>query len=181
MRLDWAPATEHPELLAGPVERALAALVRKGVLAPAEVEVAAIDPDLADTAALVEASGMAMADMANCIVIAGQRAGEERVCAALVLGTTRADVNRTVRKALDVRKCSFLPMDEAVERTGMEYGGITPLGLPEGWRLLVDPAVVERGAVVVGSGLRRSKLRLPGATAARLPGAEVVEGLGLPL
>ena len=41
-----------------------------------------------------------MDDMANCIVISGQRAGEERVCAALVLGTTRADVNGLVRRPL---------------------------------------------------------------------------------
>src|SRR5690606_34976171 len=139
-----------------------------------------IDPDLADTAALVEATGLPMDDMANCIVIAGQRAGEERVCAVLVLGTTRADVNRTVRKALDVRKCSFLPMDQAVARTGMEYGGITPVGLPEGWPVLVDAAVLDRELIVIGSGVRRSKVRLRGRLAAELPAVEVVEGLGLP-
>ncbi|AXH97855.1 hypothetical protein DV701_02525 [Ornithinimicrobium avium] len=145
------------------------------------VEVVEIDPDLADTVVLVEASGMDMADMANCIVVAGRRAGEERVCAALVLGTTRADVNTTVRKRLDVRKCSFMPMDDAVERTGMEYGGITPVGLPAGWPVLVDSRVVARDAIVIGSGVRRSKLRLPGALAALLPGAEVVDGLAVPL
>ncbi|GAA1183242.1 YbaK/EbsC family protein [Ornithinimicrobium humiphilum] len=181
MRLDWVPATDRPDLLAEPVRVALERLLAEGVLEPPDVEVAEIDPDLADTAELVEASGLPMDDMANCIVIAGQRGGEERVCAALVLGTTRADVNRTVRKALDVRKCSFLAMDEAVGRTGMEYGGITPLGLPAGWRVLVDEAVPARGSIIVGSGLRRSKLRLAGTVAARLPGAEVVPGLGLPV
>ncbi|GGK74988.1 YbaK/EbsC family protein [Ornithinimicrobium pekingense] len=180
MRLDWVPALERPDLLAAPVRRALEGMAQQGPVDVAGVKVAEIDPDLADTAALVEASGMPMDDMANCIVISGQRAGEERVCAALVLGTTRADVNRTVRKALDVRKCSFLATDEAVERTGMEYGGITPLGLPDGWRVLVDAAVLDRDAVVIGSGVRRSKLRMGGRTVAHLPAVEIVDGLGLP-
>ena len=176
MTLTWTPALERPELLAGPVRQTLEAMAADGEDLTA-VEVAGIDPDHADTAVLVEATGWDLRDMANCIVIAGARAGEERVCAALVLGHTRADVNTTVRKRLDVRKCSFMPMDDAVGRTGMEYGGITPLGLPDDWPVLVDARVVDRQQIVVGSGLRRSKLRLPGAMAARLPGAEVVDGL----
>ena len=95
-----------------------------------------------------------------------------------MLASTRADVNGLVRKRLAARKASFAPMDDAVALTGMEYGGITPLGLPEGWPVLVDAAVAAAPAVVVGSGVRGSKLALPGAVAARLPGAEVVEGLG---
>jgi prolyl-tRNA editing enzyme YbaK/EbsC (Cys-tRNA(Pro) deacylase) len=180
VRLDWVPALEHPALLAEPVRRALEELARQDGRTVSGIEVAEIDPDLADTAALVAASGLPMDDMANCIVISGHRAGEERICAALVLGTTRADVNRTVRTSLDVRKCSFMPMEDAVQRTGMEYGGITPVGLPDGWRVLVDAAVLDRQQIVIGSGVRRSKLRLPGDVAAHLPGVEVVEGLGLP-
>ena len=61
----------------------------------------------------------------------------------MVLATTRADVNGVVRRRLDVRKASFAPMAEAVELTGMEYGGITPIGLPAGWPVLVDPRVVD--------------------------------------
>ena len=101
------------------------------------------------------------------------------MAAVLVLGYTRADVNRTVRKALDVRKCSFMSMDDAVARTGMEYGGITPVGLPDDWPVLVDARVLEREAVVIGSGVRRSKLRLPGAATADLPGVQVLDGLAV--
>jgi len=60
----------------------------------------------------------------------------------------------------------------------MEYGGITPLGLPAQWRLLIDSAVAEEPAVVVGSGLRRSKVVVAGSLLAALPGATVVAGLG---
>ena len=177
MRLDWVPALERPDLLAAPVRSALQGMRSAGAVDVGRVEVAEIDPDLADTADLVEATGMDLHDMANCLVVAGSRAGEERVAAVLVLGHTRADVNRTVRKALDVRKCSFMSMDDAVARTGMEYGGITPLGLPDDWPVLVDVRVLEREAVVIGSGARRSKLRLPGAVTADLPGVQVVDGL----
>ena len=59
----------------------------------------------------------------------------------------------------------------------MEYGGITPIGLPDGWPVLIDPAVLEQQSVVIGSGLRRSKLLLPPKLLTELPGADVVEGL----
>jgi prolyl-tRNA editing enzyme YbaK/EbsC (Cys-tRNA(Pro) deacylase) len=61
----------------------------------------------------------------------------------------------------------------------MEYGGITPVGLPPGWRLLLDAAVPEIETAIIGSGVRGSKLLLPGPALAALPGAEVIEGLAL--
>jgi prolyl-tRNA editing enzyme YbaK/EbsC (Cys-tRNA(Pro) deacylase) len=115
---------------------------------------------------------------ANCVVVAGRRGGDERVAACVVLATTRADVNGLVRRLLDVRKASFLAMDLAVEWTGMEYGGITPVGLPEDWFVLVDAAVVAAPYVVIGSGVRRSKLALPGEALRDLPNVQVVDGLG---
>ena len=105
---------------------------------------APIDPDLADTAAFCEAYDVPLADSANCLVVAGRRGEVTTYAACVVLATTRADINSTVRKLLDVRKASFLPMDRAVELTGMEYGGITPIGLPDGWPVLVDSRVIER-------------------------------------
>ena len=167
------PAVEHPDLVAAPVAAALA-----GWPGAAEVAVVDIDPDLADTAAMSEAYDIPMTAGGNCVVVSGSRAGEERIAACVVRADTRADVNTLVRKLLDVRKCSFLPMDRAVEETGMEYGGITPLGLPAGWRILVHDALLDEPVVVIGSGVRRSKLLVPGRLLAELPGAEVVEGLG---
>ena len=166
------PPAEHPELLGDPVARALAAWPHA-----AEVAVVEIDPSLADTAAMSQAYDVPMTVSANCVVVAGRRAGEERVAACVVRADTRADVNNLVKRELDVRKASFLAMDRAVEESGMAYGGITPVGLPGDWRLLVDARCVDIDVAVVGSGLRRSKLLLPGARLADLPGAEVVEGL----
>ncbi|AXB46616.1 YbaK/EbsC family protein [Amycolatopsis albispora] len=172
--LSVEPATQRTDLLAEPVAKALAALENHRE----EAGVAPIDPELADTAAFCEAYGSPLAASANCVVVSGKRAGEVRYAAAMVLATTRADVNNVIKRRLDVRKASFAPMAEAVELTGMEYGGITPVGLPEGWPILVDKAVAEAPELVVGSGIRGSKLLVSGALLASLPGAEVVEDLG---
>jgi prolyl-tRNA editing enzyme YbaK/EbsC (Cys-tRNA(Pro) deacylase) len=88
-------------------------------------------------------------------------------------------VNGAVRRHLDVRKASFLSTEQAVELTGMEHGGITPIGLPGAWPVLVDQALVDDRVVVIGSGVRRSKILLPGRLLAELPAAVVLEGLGL--
>ncbi|MGO3795510.1 MAG: YbaK/EbsC family protein, partial [Pauljensenia sp.] len=90
-----------------------------------------------------------------------------------------ADVNHVVKKTLDVRKASFWPQEHAVEASGMEYGGITPVGVPAQWRLLIDERVAV-GWSCIGSGLRRSKLFVTGDLLVALPGAEVVEGLAVP-
>jgi prolyl-tRNA editing enzyme YbaK/EbsC (Cys-tRNA(Pro) deacylase) len=172
--LECVPALERPDLLADPVAAALRDWSRA-----AEVAATEIDPDLADTAALTSAYGLPLSASANCVVVSGRRGGEERVAACVVRADTRADVNNLVKRTLDVRKASFLPMERAVEETGMEYGGITPVGLPAGWRLLVDATVLDVEVAVIGSGLRRSKLLLAGRDLAELPGVEVVEGLGV--
>ena len=163
------------ELLAPPVAAALRAVPAVA----AQAHTVAIDPDLAETAALTERFGLDPEASANCVIVLGKRGGEVRPAACVILASTRADVNGLVRRTLDARKCSFAPQDWAVAETGMEYGGITPVGVPDGWPILVDRDVTEQPWVLLGSGLRRSKLALPGASLAELPGAQVLEGLGL--
>ncbi|MER5888434.1 YbaK/EbsC family protein [Streptomyces sp. NPDC001941] len=139
------------------------------------------DPDIADTAAFVEHYGKDLIETsANCVVVAGRRGGETTLAACLVLSHTRVDVNGVVRRQLDARKASFASMDTATGETGMEYGGITPIGLPADWPVLVDAAVADTEWVLIGSGRRRGKLIVPGKAFAQLPGAVVVEGLGTP-
>jgi prolyl-tRNA editing enzyme YbaK/EbsC (Cys-tRNA(Pro) deacylase) len=168
------PALDRPDLLGAPVAAALKAFDPADA---AMVGVAEIDPALADTAEFCAAYGSPLDGSANCVVVAGRRGEDVRYAACLVLATTRADVNSVVRKRLNARRASFAAMDDAVARSGMEYGGITPIGLPEDWPVLVDSAVAAAPAVVIGSGVRHSKLALPGSLAARLPGAELIEGL----
>ena len=172
--LEFQPALSEPRLLAPPVLAALRAWP------PAEeVQVAEIDPALADTAAFCERYGVPLEESANCVVIAAKRAGETTYAACVVAATTRADVNGLVRRHLGARKASFGPVDAVTAATGMEYGGITPIGLPAGWPVLVDAAVAKLGAAVIGSGIRGSKLWLPGRLLADIPGAQLLPGLGI--
>jgi prolyl-tRNA editing enzyme YbaK/EbsC (Cys-tRNA(Pro) deacylase) len=175
-RLVTDKAADRPDLLAAPVIAAVAAFAGgDGVF------VAPIDPGLADTAAFCEAYDVLPSASANCVVVSGRRAGEQRWAAAVVLATTRADVNGVIRRKMDVRKVSFAAMADAVEATGMQYGGITPIGLPAGWPILIDAAVAAAGPVVIGSGIRGSKIVIDGAALVELPGAEVIEGLANPI
>ena len=138
------------------------------------------DPRWADTAVFVQHYGQELLEQsANCVVVAGKRGGETTLAACVVLSTTRVDVNGVVRRRLGARKASFASMDTATQETGMEYGGITPIGLPGGWPVLIDSAVVDLPYVLVGSGRRRGKLLVPGKAFAELPGAVVLEGLGV--
>jgi prolyl-tRNA editing enzyme YbaK/EbsC (Cys-tRNA(Pro) deacylase) len=172
--LTWLPAHLHLDLLGEPVAAVVAEL-------SGPVWVATIDEDAADTAAFTDVYGVPAVASANCVVVAARRAGETTMAACLVLATTRADVNGLVRRHLGARKASFAPQDVAVAESGMAYGGITPVGLPASWPVLVDAAVAASDLVVIGSGTRGSKLAVPGAVLAGLPGAVVLEGLGQPL
>jgi prolyl-tRNA editing enzyme YbaK/EbsC (Cys-tRNA(Pro) deacylase) len=173
--LVFAPALSRPDLLADPVAAALSAHDL-----PDPVEVAAIDADLADTAAFCATYRVGLDESANCVVVAGRRGQVIRFAACVVLATTRVDVNGVVRRWLDVRKVSFASREDAVGATAMEFGGITPIGLPTDWPVLVDAAVLTAPRVIIGSGLRRSKLSLPGKALAAVPDVEVIENLGLP-
>ena len=113
------------------------------------------DPELADTAAFCEHYGTSLDDSANAIVV--------------------------VRKRLGARKASFASADETRELTGMEIGGVTPIGLPDGLEVWIDAAVTERDRVVIGGGVRSSKVWVAPADLARLPNVEVVEDLAKPI
>ncbi len=162
--LSFVPASEAPELVAAPVRPYL----QDGLW------VSAIDPGLADTAEFCEHYGVGLDISANCVVVEARRADRVWFAACVVLATTRANVNGIVRKHLGARKISFAPMDSAVSLTGMEYGGITPVGLPDDWPILVDANVVGQQRVMIGSGIRGSKLLADGGLLASLPNAEVL-------
>jgi prolyl-tRNA editing enzyme YbaK/EbsC (Cys-tRNA(Pro) deacylase) len=178
---DFDTATPAPDCLdelTAPVADAVRAW--QGVVPADRILYVDTDPRWADTAVFVEHYGRDLLERsANCVVVAGKRAGGIRLAACVVLSTARADVNGVVRRQLGARKASFAPMETATGETGMEYGGITPVGLPTGWPVLVDSAVVDLPYVLIGSGRRRGKLLIPGKALAELPGAVVLEGLGV--
>jgi len=168
--LTWLPAADRPDLLGATVAAALT-----GLSGPAWV--AEIDDSAADTAAFTETYQVPAAASANCVVVAARRSGETTLAACLVLATTRADVNGLVRRHLGARKASFAPQDVAVAESGMAYGGITPIGLPADWPVLVDARVVAMPHVIIGSGVRHSKIAIAGPALGALPGAQVIPDL----
>ncbi|RZS63606.1 prolyl-tRNA editing enzyme YbaK/EbsC (Cys-tRNA(Pro) deacylase) [Agromyces ramosus] len=169
--LDFTAAADSAELLAAPTAAAIEAADAADA---ADVLVAAIDPGLADTAAFCANYEISMADGANCVIVQARRGERTWYAACLVRGSDRADVNGVVRRHLDARKLSFASMDDAVALTGMEYGGITPLGLPADWAILVDESVAAHERLIIGSGIRGSKLLVTGAFLASLPNVEVL-------
>lgn len=166
------PALEVIDQLADPVARRLNdARVREAAETVLYVDT---DPANADTAVFSEVYGVPMEVSANCVVVAAKRGGEITMAACLALAHTRVDVNKAVRKYLGARKASFASVEQAVAETGMEYGGITPIGLPASWPVLVDEDVAVTPYVLIGSGRRRGKLILPGNAVVVLAGADVL-------
>ncbi len=158
-----------------PAER-LAAHLPACVLAalpPAGVTVFAVADEASDTAAFSARYGFDLEDCANTIVLRYRRDGVERHAGVVSLGARRLDVNGAVKAHLGARKVSFADREAATALTGMAFGGITAFGLPMGWRILVDEAVMTRGEVVMGAGVRPVKLLLPPRLLASLPGVEV--------
>jgi len=168
-KLTFVPVADAMNLVGAPVRRHIEGAGGEGLW------VSEIDPELADTAAFCEHYDVALDVSANCVVVEAKRADRVWHAACIVLATTRADVNGVVRKHVDARKISFASMDAAVSLTGMEYGGITPVGLPADWPILIDRNVVDQPRVIIGSGIRGSKLLVESDALAALPAAEVLD------
>ncbi len=168
-KLSFVPAKDNKFLVAKPVGDYLEQHN------PDAVWVSEIDAGLADTAAFCEHYQIGMDISANCVVLKAKREGRTWYAACLVLATDRADVNGIVRKELEASKISFAPMDEATSLSRMEYGGITPIGLPEDWPILIDSNVLKHDKVVIGSGIRGSKIYTATSVLAALPNAKVID------
>ncbi|MGW4202914.1 YbaK/EbsC family protein [Streptomyces sp. NPDC004726] len=175
---DARPAPDCLDLLTAPVAEAVRTW--SGPVSADQLLYVDTDPEIADTAAFVAHHGQELlSQSANCVVVAGKRGGATTLAACLVPSSARVDVNGAVRKQLGARKASFASMETAIGETGMEYGGITPIGLPGRWPLLVDSVVSDMPWVLIGSGRRRGKLIVPGKAFAGLPGVVVLDGLGV--
>lgn len=107
-----------------------------------EFEEMECDPDLADTVLFCEAYGVPLNRSANTILVASRRP-EGRLVACLVLATTRLDVNGLVRQRMGVKKASFANAAQTRELTGMEIGGVTIFGLPQGVPVWIDSRVLD--------------------------------------
>ena len=144
-----------------------------------EYELVECDPDLADTAAFCEAYGYSAEDSANAIVVVG-KGDPPSFAMCLVLADSRLDVNKVVRQKFEARKASFASLDQTIELTGMQIGGVTPFGTTTTLPLWIDSRVMERERLIIGGGSRDRKLLVPPSTLVGHPNSEVVEGLAKP-
>ena len=155
------------------VQDALAAL-------QADFTVIDIDPAFTHTADFCAQYGYSPELSGNAIVVASKRPpGHNAVC--LATATTRLDVNRRVRGLLGVRKLSFAPADLTMQLTGMEIGGVTPFGLPEGLPVYVDARIMSLDEILVGGGNRSTKISVNPEVFDRMPSVSVIAGLAYPL
>ena len=83
--LNVVPALDRPDLLAPPVERALRVAVDV-----ADVQVAPIDPTLADTAEFCAAYGVELGASANCVIVRASRGQTSRLAACVVCWSPHA-------------------------------------------------------------------------------------------
>ena len=139
-------------------------------------KVFACDTALADTAAFCEQYGFGQNQSANTIVVASKTEPAKYAC-CVVLATTKLDVNKKVCQLLGVKKASFAPMEQALELSKMEYGGVTVFGLPDDLPVYVDSRVMACDEVVMGGGNRSSKVLLHPQELTKLPMVHIVEGL----
>lgn len=169
-KLSFEPLADHRDLVAGPVWH-----LSEELKLSSEILVAPINADLADTEAFCKEYEIGLDVSANCVVVQARRAERTWYAACMILATDWVDVNKKVKKHLDARKLSFAPMETATSLSNMEYGGITPIGLPDDWHILIDEAVIKADHVIIGSGIRSSKILIKSNILENLPNATVMD------
>src|SRR5215469_16218529 len=70
---------------------------------------------------------------ANCVVLEAARADRSWFAACLVLGTTRADVNRLARRTLEARKVSFASIEKRLRKPIWNMVRLRQSGSPKDW------------------------------------------------
>lgn len=163
--LDVVPDAARVELLPTQVTRSLSGL---------DFVVFNVPDDASDTAECSARFGIPLDDGANTIVLRFKKDGGEHFAAVVSLGSTRIDVNGATRRALGAQRISFASREQAIDGTGMEFGGITAFGLPPDWPVLIDSAVMDRETIVMGAGIRAAKLLIPPSALLALPNVAVV-------
>ena len=137
-----------------------------------------IDPEFADTAQFCEKYGFPMANSGNTIIV-GSKRGPQKYSACIVKATERLDVNRTVRKLMEVPRVSFASAEQTMEVTGMMIGGVTPFALPEDVPIYADAMLMSLDYVILGSGSRSSKLKISPEVFRKIPNAHIVSDLSM--
>ena len=139
-------------------------------------EIIPCDPAFADTAEFCREYGYPLETSANTIVVTSTR-GEKLYCACLVQASVKLDVNHVVKRLLGASRLSFASADKTQDLTGMEIGGVTVFGLPPEIPIYVDAALMSQVSIIVGSGTRTSKVKMPPAELKKIPNSTLINDL----
>lgn len=139
--------------------------------------VAEIDPNYADGNRLCEKYNIDKKMGFNCLIVECRRGDFKKYCALVVPIGYKYNMGSVVRKYTNSRVVSVAFLEFVLESTGMEYGSITPIGLPNDWMILVDPLIKEQEHIIIGGGLVKSKISLPVDVFLNLPNVSIVPGI----
>ena len=139
--------------------------------------VAEINPEYMDGIKLCEHYDIDVKTGANCLVCECKRGENKSYVALLVPTGYKYNMSSTVKKYTNSRMVSVAPLEYVLEQTKMEYGSINPIGLPQEWKIFIDPKVMEVDRIICGSGLQKSKLSLPSKYLLKLNNVEILENL----
>ncbi len=142
-----------------------------------DILVAEIDYEYMDGLKLCEHYNVDTKMGANCLICECKRGENKSYVALLVPTGYRYNMSSTVRKHTNSRMVSVAPLEYVLEKTKMEYGSINPIGLPNDWKIFIDPKVLEVDIIICGSGLQKSKLSLPSKYLLKLNNVEILENL----
>ena len=142
-----------------------------------QILVAEINPDFSGGTELCLHYNIPYEIGANCVIVEGTRGQNNQFAACVYPVNTRIDMNGVVRKKLNARRVSLAAVDEVIKTTGMEYGSITPVGLPKDWTVLIDSNILSQENIIIGSGKVSSKIYLPTELLIQLTKGTIVKGL----
>lgn len=139
--------------------------------------VAEINPEFADGNKLCEEYNIDKKQGFNCLVVECKRNDIIKHCALIVPIGYKYNMGSVVRKYTNSRIVSVAPLEYVLENTGMEYGSITPIGLPNDWMILVGPLIQDQEQIIIGGGFVKSKISLPTKLFLTLSNVEIVVGV----
>lgn len=173
--LSFSPVIDRKDLVPVTVFNAINRW--KGPQDKSEFLVAEIDPEFAGGVEVCAKYNIDPKMGANCLVVEGKKGNNSIIAVCLVPVGYRYDMSGVVRKKLNVRQVSVASLELVLLETQMELGSITPIGMPENWQIFIDPLVINPERIIIGGGLKKSKLSIPSNALLHLPNAEILEGL----
>jgi Cys-tRNA(Pro)/Cys-tRNA(Cys) deacylase len=102
------------------------------------------------------------------------RIAEDEFVMALMAGSAQISW-KVLRKYLGKSRVTMATEDEVLAVTGYRIGTVSPFGLPNPLKVLIDPSVLVEEEISIGSGIRNTAIILKSADLRRvLQDAEVV-------